>query len=125
MFNRVIVLLHKFCDGKRLEPIPCEAGQDLQAQFKNHLENYELKGAIDFFFQTVDAANQRLNNTEVWNLAKTDPQAAEKVFQELFGYLIFLAEMSETLLPESAPKMKAMLGEGDKVGEAQILFERV
>ena len=70
----------------------------------------------------MDAANQRLNETEVWKLAKTDPEAAGKIFTELYCYLVFLSEMAVVLLPESAPKMKKMAGEAGTVGEAEILF---
>jgi len=83
-----------------------------------------LKGAYDFFFRTVDEANQILNETEVWKLAKTDAEAAGKIFTQLYGYLEFLTHMSTTLLPESTPKMQSMLGSDGKIGEAVILFAR-
>ncbi len=124
LFNRVIVLLHKFMDGEAPEPKACEPGTELRQKFDDLMEAKQLKGAIDFYFEVVDMANQRLNETEVWKMAKTEPQEAEKVFTELYGYLCFLTQMAETLLPESHPKMKAMLGNGGKVGEPKILFER-
>lgn len=125
LFNRVTVLIHKFCEGQVGEPERCAVGQDLQQKFDHLMERKQIKAAYDFYFATVDAANQRLNETEVWKLAKTDPEAAGKIFTELYGYLCFLTEMAEVLLPESAPKMKAMVGEDGKVGEAVILFEKV
>lgn len=122
LFNRVTVLIHKFCEGQVAEPERCEPSVELQDKFRTLLERKQLKAAYDFYFATVDAANQRLNETEVWKLAKVDPEAAGKIFTELYGYLCFLSEMAEVLLPESAPKMKAMIGEAGAVGEAQILF---
>lgn len=124
LFNRVTVLIHKFCDGQTGTPERCDEGQAMQAEFKQLMENKQIKGAYDFYFATVDKANQRLNETEVWKLAKVAPEAAAVIFTELYGYLIFLNEMAEVLLPESAPKMKAMIGEEGKVGEAMILFDR-
>jgi len=122
LFNRVTVLITKFCNGQ----VDMEnQGLDLKAQmnqFESLLEQKHLKGAYDFYFATVDAANQRLNETEVWKLAKTDPEAAGKIFTELYCYLVFLSEMAVVLLPESAPKMKKMAGEAGTVGEAEILF---
>ena len=50
--------------------------------------------------------------------------AAKVVFAKLLQILKSLADMAEVLLPESAPKMKKMLGDEKKVGEAVILFER-
>ncbi len=124
LFNRVIVLLHKFMDGTAPETNRCEDAKQLEAKFDALIEGKKLKGAYDFFFATVDVANQRLNETEVWKLAKVDREAATEIFTELYGYLEFLTHMAETLLPESAPKMKAMLGGDGKVGEAEILFLR-
>lgn len=130
LFNRVTVLIHKFCDGQvEIESGLCNSfgnsspDSGLQ-KFENLMERKQLKGAYDFYFATVDSANQRLNETEVWKLAKTDPEAAAKIFTELYFDLCFLAEMAEVLLPESAPKMRAMVGEKGQVGEAVILFER-
>jgi len=125
LFNRVTVLLHKFTDGTIPQVVRCDDSNKLADEFNTLLETKKLKGAYDFFFATVDKANQLLNETEVWKLAKTDAEAADKIFAELYGYLVFLASMAETLLPESAPKMQSMLGKDGKIGEAQILFKRL
>ena len=123
LFNRVTVLITKFCDG---QVDLNNAGLDLKPEFEKFeslLEQKQLKGAYDFYFATVDAANQRLNETEVWKLAKIDADAASKIFNELFDYLVLLSEMAVVLLPESAPKMRAMIGLEGKVGAAQIMFD--
>lgn len=124
LFNRVIVLMHKFMDGKREASMFVEKTENLK-MFNDLLEQKKLKAAIDLFFETVGACNQRMNETEVWKMAKTDPAEAAKVFGELLGYLEVITEMAEILLPESHPKMKSMLGDAEKVGDAVILFERV
>ncbi|GEM_PF-6819906 len=51
-------------------------------------------------------------------------KGCKKVFAVLLQKLEQLIEMAEVLLPESAPRMKAMLGDKDKVGDAGILFKR-
>ncbi len=124
LFNRVIVLIHKFKDGKK-DITDYSAHEKSLKQFNAFLKDKKIKSAIDHFFATVDQCNQLMNETEVWKLAKTDPEAAKEIFGKLLGYLEFIANMAEILLPESYPKMKAMLGDEEKVGEAVILFERV
>jgi methionyl-tRNA synthetase len=57
-------------------------------------------------------------------MAKTDLEGAKKVFATLLQKLELLAQMAEVLLPQTAPKMKAMLGDEKKVGAAEILFAR-
>lgn len=133
LFNRVIVLLHKFEDGNKPVLNSQEANDLIQNKytiFAELIEKKKIKAAIDYFFEIVDEANTRLSETEVWKLAKTDPAAATIIFAELYQYLIVLTEMSEVILPESSVKMKKMLNLGNtddanKVGEAVILFERI
>ncbi len=123
LFNRVVVLIHKFLEGQK------PAGGDLDTKkiwkkFEDHFEKYEIREAIDLFFHTVHEANQLLNETEVWKLAKTDLEGAKKIFATLIQYLEILTEMGEILLPEKHPEMQKMLGNDQKIGEPEILFDQ-
>lgn len=124
LFNRVVILMHKFMEGAKFAPEASEAIDQRQAEFESLMDAKKIKAAIDFYFGVVDQANVLLNETEVWKLAKTDLEAAKKVFQSLQRSLEFLAINAEVLLPESAPQMQAMLGEEDRLGEACILFAK-
>lgn len=124
LFNRVVVLIHKFLDGQK----PTMDGELLDetkqkvAKIKTAMENKKLKEAIDTYFALVDQTNELLNETEVWKLAKTDLEKSKTIFAILLQNLGKLAYLAEFLLPETYPKMKAMLGDAKKVGEKQILF---
>ncbi len=132
LFNRVIVLIHKFLDGKKTEGQGTHSTSPGQTRdegriselktFDRFFEEKKLKSAIEYFFGVVDSANELLNKTEVWRLAKEDLEASKKVFATLLQKLEELADMAETLLPETAPRMKKMLGDEEKVGESEILF---
>ncbi|MCF7831060.1 methionine--tRNA ligase [Candidatus Gracilibacteria bacterium] len=122
LFNRVVVLIHKFLDGKK--PEEGEREEDVLTKFNQALEKQELQRAINIFFEYVGSANQLLNETEVWKLVKEDLEASKKVFATLLQKLEILAEMAEVILPETAPRMRKMLGNAEKVGEPEILFER-
>ncbi len=124
LFNRVVVLIHKFLDGKKPEVTGDLDVEKIKTTFDTHFEKYEIREAIDLFFHTVHEANQLLNETEVWKLAKTDLPAAEKIFATLIQYLELLTEMAEILLPEKHPEMQEMLGDAKKLGKAKILFEQ-
>jgi len=123
LFNRVIVLIHKFLDGAKPEGSSAIKGADLQ-KFEELMEANKLKTAIDHYFSVVSSANELLNETQVWTMAKTDLEGAKKVFATLLQKLETLSQMAEVLLPETQPKMKAMLGDEKKVGPAEILFVR-
>ena len=122
LFNRVVVLIHKFLDGEKPENsgIPKNA-KELQ-KLDEAFSKYKIQEASKIFFEVVNSANQLLNETEVWKLAKTDPVQAKKIFATLLQKLEILTEMAEVVLPETFPRMKKMLGDGKRVGEAEILF---
>ncbi|MCF7812185.1 methionine--tRNA ligase [Candidatus Gracilibacteria bacterium] len=125
LFHRVITLIHKFLDGEKpkSEDQTAEMQKQLQ-EFGQLFEAGKIKGAIDYYFSIVDSANEILNKEEPWKLAKTDIEAAKKVFAILLQKLEVLAEMSQVILPETAPKMKKILGDEKKVGIPEILFEQ-
>lgn len=123
LFNRVIVLIHKFLNGEN--PAGSVDGDaNIMEQFSGHLEAKKIRESIEDIFHVMDDANELLNSTEPWKLAKTDLPAAKKVFASLISKLATIAKMSEILLPETAPKMWKMIGDSEKVGEAEILFQR-
>ncbi|MCK5460853.1 methionine--tRNA ligase [Candidatus Gracilibacteria bacterium] len=125
LFNRVIVLIHKFLKGyKEFDQSETKETQETREKFGLLMEAKKLKAAIDFFFETVDSANKLLNESEVWKMAKVDSEGAKKVFAIILQKLESLVEMAEVLLPEVAPRMKEMLGNEKKIGNPQILFEK-
>lgn len=145
LFNRVIVLIHKFLDGEKpvwdsinpekeeynttnktdKEKKEKEDAQNDLALFNQFFEDKSLKAAIDEMFYEMNKANSLLNEKEPWKLFKTNSEEATQVFARLLLHLETIAKMSEILLPETAPKMWKMIGNNGKVGEAEILFQRV
>lgn len=124
LFNRVLVLIDKFLDGEK----PKASTKDMtesREKIEEAFEKLELKKAIDSYFSVVGDANQLLNETEVWRMAKTDLEGAKVVFADLLVYLEFLAEYATVFLPEKAPDIQAMLGDASKIGKAGVLYPRV
>jgi methionyl-tRNA synthetase len=123
LFNRVIVLCQKFRDGKSPQFDPEEKSKNENFKsFERNLTNKKIKLAIDDFFAVENEANKLLSDSELWKLVKTDPKKAEVVFSKIFVCLSILAKMAEVLAPETAPKMRKMIGDGEVVGKPEILF---
>ncbi|MCF7917473.1 methionine--tRNA ligase [Candidatus Gracilibacteria bacterium] len=122
LFNRVIVLVNKFLEGKKPKKLSIE--NDELRNFEQLFEEKKIKSAIDYFFSVVDSANELLNKEEPWKLAKVDIEAAKNVFAILLQKLEFLTQMAEILLPETYPEMRIMLGDEECTGEAHILFQK-
>ena len=125
LFNRVIVLITKFLDGQKPAGISIEKTEEEYAKFAEFMEEKKLKLAIDYFFQIVDSANELLNEKEPWKLVKSNKKAAKEVFASLLQKLETLKKIAKILLPETYPQMTEMLSDEEKVGEAQILFQRI
>ena len=107
LFNRVIVLIHKFLDDKKPEEL--RMTNDELRIFNEAFEQKKIKAAIDHLFGVVDSANQLLNETEVWKMSKTDPEGAKKVFAKLLQKLEIFTEMAEVVLPETFPDRKSVV----------------
>jgi methionyl-tRNA synthetase len=132
LFNRVVVLIQKFLDGDKSELSSNAKNKnfsefELKTLEKNKkigsaIEHYKIKEAIDTYFEIIGLANERLNQTEVWKLAKTDKPAATKIFAELLFALEQLTIGAKFLLPESYDKMQTMLGDNTTIGEKMQLF---
>ena len=124
LFNRVLVLIHKFLDDTK--PTPSKKSLDVfRIEIERSFEQCELKKAIDAYFSVVDEANQLLNDTEVWKLAKVDLEKAKEVFADLLVSLEFLAEYAEVFLPEKADRMQEMLGDDECIGTPGVLYPRI
>ncbi len=126
LFNRVVILCQKFRDSKRPIFDSQEKTKNLNLiNFEKHLTEKKIKLAIDDFFAVESAANKLLSDSELWKLVKINPEEADKIFSKIFVYLEILTEMAEILAPESAPKMREMIGDNDLVGESGILFPAI
>ncbi len=119
--HRVLTLIHKFLDGKKPR-VDTDYTLSVRKEYHRLIEHYKLKGVYDHFFQVVDFTNERLNQTEVWKLAKENPESAFLVFAELYQYIEFLSEMSVVLFPDAAQKLKIILGNEDSLKPSQYLF---
>ncbi|MCF7906027.1 methionine--tRNA ligase [Candidatus Gracilibacteria bacterium] len=142
LFNRVITLTHKLFEGKKM--LEKTGGFDTQIQtqrnnelikteiysdeditidkFEMALKNNKIQKAVQILFAQVDKANHILSTHRPWELIKTDKVGTGGVMLELIRRLEIIADMAEVLLPETAPRMKKMLGDGQNIGQPEILF---
>lgn len=154
VFNRVIVLVHKILNGEKpkdwetryiagygaghaegtsknvmgkvVTTVYVHNDKEISIEkFNEAIEQKKIKEAIEIFFRNVQMLDFHLSAHKPWELVKTNKQEAENVLVYSLQKLKLIAKMSEILLPESAPKMWKMIGDEKKVGEAEILFQRV
>jgi len=97
-------------------------GAKFPKEFMEAVEKYDLKAAMDFVWEKIQAADKKIQATEPFKLVKTKPEQAQKIIGELLSGLSEIAKLLLPFLPETADKILALI----KTGKAPIspLFPR-
>ncbi|MFN3216194.1 MAG: methionine--tRNA ligase [Acidimicrobiales bacterium] len=118
LVNRVLSMIHKTCDGA----VPAlgeltDADRALWAAIDEGLETaagqfdrVELRAALRTAMDGAQAANQYLNATEPWKLAKTDPERARTVLGVALGAINGVRVGLSPFLPFSSAALDEILG---------------
>lgn len=147
--NRVIVLTHKYFEGK----VPA-AGQltdtenQLFAQiddFKNavadNIENFHFREALKEAMNIARAGNKYLQDTEPWKVAKTDMERVATILNTAVQVCADLAVVCEPFMPFMSKRLSAMLSlhelswslagrrdivaAGTELGQPEFLFVKI
>lgn len=141
LVNRVAVLTHKYYQGV----IPAAANfkqsaffnwtelEEKQVLIARLIEQFQFREAQAELMNIARMGNKLLADTEPWHLIKTNPQAVEEIMHISLQLLNQFAITAEPFLPFTSRKMlhmlnsngKTYLTEGEKIGEAAILFKRI
>lgn len=131
--NRVVVLTHKYFDGK--VPAQPDNYAELIApavafakQLAADIETYNFKQAAFQIVEISSWANTYLQDQAPWSLAKedpNDPRIAEIMFVALQTTAL-LAQLVEPFLPFIAPKLRELMGQEATVnGELAKTYQRL
>ncbi len=147
--NRVMVLSHKYFDGKILMGSPLTpADQEvldelakIPAQIKQSLSQYRFREALATFMNAARLGNKYLADEEPWKVIKTDEERVKTVLFVAAQIVGNLAVMGQPFLPFTSTKVFEMLNlsakswedagkadllaNGHLLGETQLLFEKI
>lgn len=147
--NRVMILMHKFYDGK----VESEAGKvvlndvflDAELgrfydELEQNLEAYKFRQALQNVMEIARMGNRYLTENEPWKSIKTDSEAAKNTLHNSLVLIGHLACCLQPFLPGAVKKILAMLNlpyssitldseiafeSGHQLGAATLLFEKV
>ncbi|RYU89417.1 methionine--tRNA ligase [Mucilaginibacter terrigena] len=145
--NRVMILMHKYYDGKvesdsaviKLTDakIDAELGGYYDDLGKN-LENYRFRAALQSVMDMARLGNRYLTEQEPWKTIKSDPQAAKTALHNSLILIGHLATCLQPFLPATATKIFGMLNldpvtfdqelefvNGHQLNPSALLFEKV
>jgi methionyl-tRNA synthetase len=147
--NRALVLTQKYFDNKVPARGPlAEADQAVLKELKEFpariaasIEAYRFREATALLMDLARLGNKYLAETEPWKLAKTDMGRVGTILNIALQISASLALTCEPFLPFTSNKLRAMLRleplkwnhsgsesllkEGDDLGKAELLFEKI
>lgn len=147
--NRVMVLSHKYFEGKVLKgsaynEIDASVFDELSkfpASIEQSISNYRFREAMSQFMNAARLGNKYLADEEPWKLIKEDPERVKTVLNVATQIVANLAVLAQPFLPKSASKLFEMLNtspkgwesagqadliqDGHQLGAVQMLFEKI
>ena len=146
--NRAVVLTHKYFDGvvpacgpltdvdrEVLAQIPV-----LKDSMEKNIENYRFREALKDAMGIARAGNKYISDTEPWKVAKTDLERTGTILNICLQICASLSIAFEPFTPFAAEKLRKMIGStldwnlvgrsdilpaGHRIGEAELLFEKI
>jgi methionyl-tRNA synthetase len=123
--NRVVVLTHKFFEGKVPESpsgsvdamMVSERLKGFKASIEQNIENYQFRTALQDLMKISAFGNQYMQSHEPWKLIKTNPEKTAEVMNLCLQIAAEIAVFADPFMPKAAKAMKKMLGMNT---EAQI-----
>lgn len=147
--NRVMILMHKFFDGKvegnssditlADENINAELGR-YYAELERSIETYKFRQGMQIVMDIARLGNKYLTDKEPWKTIKTNPEDAKQTLHNCLVLIGHLAACLQPFLPDTAKRTLQMLnwpgeqigfGEpvsfksGHQLNPAVLLFEKV
>lgn len=147
--NRVMVLSHKYFDGKVMEgsaltesdKIVLEELANYPAKIEKSINSYRFREALSYFINVARLGNKYLADEEPWKVIKTDEERVKTVLNVSLQIASNLAILALPFLPHTAEKLFTMLNQnqkdwdkagradllatGHQLGEVQLLFEKI
>ncbi|NGM60565.1 methionine--tRNA ligase [Sphingobacterium sp. SGG-5] len=147
--NRVMVLSHKYFNGKvlsgtALSDTDNRVFADLAKYpvlIEQSLANYRFREALNHFMNAARLGNKYLADEEPWKVIKQDEERVKTVLNVATQIVGNLAILAQPFLPKTATTLFEMLdlpqqnwanagrhdllAEGHQLGEVQLLFEKI
>ena len=134
--NRVIVLTHKFFNGKvpaqnsltEIDLQLLKTANDKSKEAITYLESYRFRDALFEFMNIARAGNKYLTDTEPWKIYKDNPDRVAVILNVCLQFTASLALMSKPFLPRFAENAFSLLNIKDindlyKIGNKDLLPE--
>ena len=115
--NRVLVLTHKYYEGKvpesgdliAADTAVLELLRNTPKLLQTSLDRFRFREASQILMNLARAGNKYLADQEPWKVIKTNPERVQSIMNTALQIAAGLAVLSEPFLPFTAKKLKGML----------------
>lgn len=142
--NRVMILMHKYYDGKvdaNIKLTDAKINAELGGYYDElgkNLESYRFRQAMQNVMDMARLGNRYLTEQEPWKAIKNDAEAAKNALHNSLAIIGHIATCLQPFLPRTAEKIFGMLNvepfaldqevefaSGHQLNPAALLFEKV
>ncbi len=115
--NRVLVLMHKYYEGKvpesgdliAADTAVLELLRNTPKSLQTSLDRFRFREASQLLMNLARAGNKYLADQEPWKVIKTNPERVQSIMNTALQIAAGLAVLSEPFLPFTAKKLQGML----------------
>jgi methionyl-tRNA synthetase len=119
--NRVVVLIHKFYEGR----VPQNYGANIVSEMflglrnktsniEKYIEQYKFRDGQEELMNICRQGNKFLAETEPWHLIKTDPQRTAGLLENAVQYCVSLGILCKPFLPKTSENIQKMFNISDE-----------
>lgn len=113
LVSRVLTMAEKYCAGK----VPAVAKEErivnevlkTWKEYQSNIEIFNLKVACETVFALLNFANQYIDETKPWQVAKTDPTQVHVILYHLLELIRHVSLMLSPFMPNTAKKIQDAL----------------
>ncbi|KKT26389.1 MAG: Methionyl-tRNA synthetase [Parcubacteria group bacterium GW2011_GWA2_43_9b] len=97
---------------------------DFARTINDSMEAMKLFEALQLIREKIVWANQRIDETKIWDLVKTSKSEAQKILTELLGIIVAIGEALAPFMPETSEKILTA-AKAEKIQKGERLFPRI
>ncbi len=107
--SRILTLSEKY-----LEKCPEIPEHSIPQEFKDYLNKFEIKQAVDFIWKEIGELDKFIQENEPFKVVKVDEEKGKKMISEMVLKLYTIARMLNPIMPDTNVALKKLIRENKK-----------
>jgi methionyl-tRNA synthetase len=104
--GNLVARVMKLAETHLDEPIKRPEAKGFSKEYTQAIESYEFNKAMDYIWERIGAADQRMTDEAPFKLVKTDPEKAKEIIRELAEEVYSIGRLLNPVMPETNKLVK-------------------